>query len=132
MGSHAGKDNGHLLDLCGRIMLTHALDPELVERALGISADDARAMVGGARLSAALDADQSARLALLTNILVRLEIRCRHDSRAIRFALGAPLDALGGAAPADLMGDGIAALRTVRAAIDHVEMPKVRWFRIGH
>ena len=126
------QDDTRLLDLCGRIMLTHGLTPGLAERALGISAEDARAMVDGTPLTVALDADQSVRLALLTNILVRLEIRCRHDARAIRRALQAPLDALGGAAPADRIGDGVDALRAVRAAVDHVELPKVRWWRIGH
>lgn len=53
-------------------------------------------------------------------------------TRAVRLALRTPLDALGGAAPVDRIGDGIAALRTVRAAIDHVEVPSVRWYRIGH
>ena len=126
------QDDARLLDLCGRIMLTHALAPGLAERALGIPAEDSRALVDGTPLSATLDADQSARLALLTNILVRLEIRCRHDGGAIRRALQAPLDALGGAAPTDRIGDGVDALRAVRAAVDHVELPKVRWWRIGH
>ena len=113
-------------------MLTHALDPLLAERALGVSAEDARAVVDGTPLSATLDADQSACLALLTNILVRLEVRCRHDERAIRAALATPLDVLGGTAPVDHVNGDVAALRAVRAAVDHVEAPKVRWWRVGH
>ena len=126
------SENDDLLDLCGRIMLTHALDPCLAERGLGIPREDAQAMVDGTPLAASLDTDQSERLVLLTNILVRLEIACRHDARAMRRALQTPLDALGGAAPAERVGDGVAALRSVRAAIDHVDVPKVRWWRIGH
>lgn len=40
MGGLAEQDT-HLLDLCGRIMLTHALDPGLMENALESTADDA-------------------------------------------------------------------------------------------
>lgn len=121
-----------LLDLCGRIMFTHALDPDLACRALGITDSDARSLIAGERPTFTLGADQSACLPFFANILVRLELRFRHDGDAMRAAFSLPLPALNGAAPADLLSGGIKALRDIRASIDGMAAPTVRWWRIGH
>ena len=125
-------DIAFLLDLCGRIMLTHALDPDLACRALGITDNDARFMIAGEPPTFTLEADQAVRLPLFANILVRLEVRFRHDGDAMRAALCLPLAALDGAAPADLLGGGVKALLDIRASIDSMAVPTVRWWRIGH
>ena len=125
-------DIAFLLDLCGRIMFTHALDPDLACRALGITDNDARSMIAGERPTFPLGVDQAACLPLFANILVRLELRFRHDGDAMRSALSLPLAALNGATPADLLSGGIKALRDIRASIDGMAVPTVRWWRIGH
>jgi len=126
------QDIAFLLDLCGRIMFTHALDPNLACRALGITDNDARSMIAGERSGFTLGADQAACLPLFANILVRLELRFRHDGNAMRAALSQPLATLDGAVPADLLSGGLAALRDIRASIDGMAAPTVRWWRIGH
>ncbi len=126
------KGDADLIDLAGRIMLTHAIDPRHAMCVLGIDRPEAEDLIHAGRLWAPLGVVREGRLRLLVNILMRLEHRLHHDSGAIRHALDAPLDTLGGAAPADLLGGSLEDLRRVRGAIDAVEAPKIKWWRIGH
>ena len=128
----ANHEIAFLLDLCGRNMFTHALDPDLACRALGITDSDARSMIAGERPTFTLETDQVACLPLFANILVRLELRFRHDADAMRAAFRLPLAALNGAVPADLLSGGATALRDIRAGIDGMAALTVRWWRIGH
>ncbi|HEU4959995.1 MAG TPA: hypothetical protein VFT56_06265 [Sphingomonas sp.] len=121
-----------MVDLCGRIMLTHHIKPEHAMRVLRIDRDNAVDMIAQGCTTTRLDEAAQERLRLFVNILHRLEHRLRHDGAAIRIALETPLDALEGKAPAELLGGDIAALHAVRKAIDEIQAPKVKWFRIGH
>ncbi|NTS66823.1 hypothetical protein HRV97_16915 [Sphingomonas sp. HHU CXW] len=103
-----------LLDLCGRIMFTYALDPDLAGCALGIANSDAHSMIADERPTSTLEADQAACLPLFANILVRLELRFRHDGDATRAAFSLPLAALNGAVPANLLSGGVTAARYSR------------------
>ena len=121
-----------LADLVGRLLLTHRLDPDLAMRAVGIEGDVAEEMIATGRISLPLDETQVARLRLLASILVRLEVRFQGDGKRVRAALDMPLDPLGGATIADRIGDGINALRAIRAIIESLEGPKVRAWRVDH
>ncbi len=121
-----------LVDLAGRIMLTHGVDPEHAMRLLAIDRAEAEDMIRLGRLWSPLGIVRHERLKLFVNILTRLEWRLQHDSRAIRHALDRPLDALGGSAPTDLLGGSLEDLRTLRSAIATVEAPTVKWWRVGH
>lgn len=130
-GSQDG-DGAALVDLAGRIMLTHGIDPDHAVRLLGIASGEAEDMIQLGRLWSPLDTARVERLRLFINILMRLEWRLNHDSRAIRHALDLPLDALGGAAPADRFGGSLEDLRELRGAIDSVAAPTIKWWRVGH
>jgi hypothetical protein len=121
-----------LVDLCGRLVLSHAIDPEFAARVLGIEREEAEAMVVGACAVRPLSVGQQERLSLFVNILIRIEWRCQHDSRAIRQALVTPLDGLGGVAPADRLDGDLDALRLIRHMVDQIEVPRIRWWRVGH
>jgi len=118
-----------LADLVGRILFTHRIDPRLVTAAPGIDAAAADDLIACGQLSVAVD---RTRLELFASIMVRLEIRCRHDSKAIRAALDIPLSVLGNRAPIEVVASDVHALRQVRSAIDHVHGPTIRMWRIGH
>lgn len=121
-----------LVDLVGRLLLTHRIDPDLAMRGIGIERAVVEEMIETGRTRVALDADQAARLRLLASILVRLEVRFRGDGRTIRNALETPLDCLGDTSIADRIGDGIDVLRAIRAAIESLEGPRVRTWRVDH
>lgn len=125
-------DVAHLIDLAGRLMLTHAIGLEHAMCLLGIDRAEAEGLVRVGRLRAPLDEFKHDRLRLFVNILLRLEWRLHHDSRAIRLALETPIDALNGAAPADLFGGSLDDLRSLRGAVETIEAPKVKWWRVGH
>ncbi|RIA37085.1 hypothetical protein DFR49_2960 [Hephaestia caeni] len=125
-------DPGDMIDLAGRIMLTHRLAPELAMRALRIERSDAERMIVEGRLSRPLEPTVGERLRLFVNILTRLEHRLRHDSAAIRRAFETPLDALERRSPTDMLNGDAAALFAVRQAIDHIDTPKEKWWRVGH
>lgn len=129
---HAPDADAALIDLAGRFMLTHAIAPEHAMRALRIDRDEALALVAEGRLTRPLDADRRERLLLFVNVLQRLEWRLRHESAAVRHALEAPLDALGGASIGQTLDGSLDELRALRRAVDLVEAPKVRWWRVGH
>ncbi|WP_112381373.1 hypothetical protein [Sphingomonas carotinifaciens] len=121
-----------LVDLAGRIMLTHGIDPDHAVRLLDIDRTEAEDMIQLGRLWSPLDTASVERLRLFINVLMRLEWRLNHDSRAIRHALDLPLDALGGASPADRFGGSLEDLRELRGAIDSVAAPTIKWWRVGH
>lgn len=121
-----------LVDLAGRIMLTHGIDPGHAMHLLDIDRAEAEDMIQLGRLWSLVDTARVERLRLFINILMRLEWRLNHDSRAIRHALDLPLDALGGAAPADRLGGSLEDLRELRGAIDSVVAPTIKWWRVGH
>lgn len=121
-----------LVDQAGRIMLTHRIDPGHAMRLLDIDRTEAEDMIHLGRLWSPVDTARAERLRLFINILMRLEWRLNHDSRAIRHALDLPLDALGGAAPADRFGGSLEDLRELRGAIDSVAAPTIKWWRVGH
>ena len=121
-----------LADLVGRLLLTHRLDPDLTMRGIGIERGVAEEMVETGRIQVALEADQVERLRLFASILVRLEVRFGGDGKRIRVALEMPLDPLGGASIADRIGGGIDGLRAIRVAIESLEGPKVRTWRVDH
>jgi len=125
-------DPGDMIDLAGRVMLTHRLDPELAMRVLRIERGDAERMIVEGRLSRPLYPTAGERLRLFVNILTRLEHRLRHDSAAMRRALETPLDALEGRSPADMLNGDTATLFAVRKAIDHIDTPNEKWWRVGH
>lgn len=77
-----------LVDLAGRIMLTHGIDPGHAMRLLDIDRAEAEDMVHVGRLWSPVDTARVERLRLFINILMGLEWRLNHDSRAIRHALG--------------------------------------------
>ena len=126
------RDRAALVDLASRIILTHGIDPSHAMRLLGIDRAEAQDMVHVGRLWSSVDTARAERLRLFINILMRLEWRLNHDSRAIRHALDLPLDALGGASPADRFGGSLEDLRELRGAIDSVAAPTIKWWRVGH
>ncbi|MWC42589.1 hypothetical protein SAMN05216557_101584 [Sphingomonas carotinifaciens] len=128
------QDEAHaaLVDLAGRIMLTHDIDSDHAMRLLSIDRAEAEDMIHLGRLWSPVGVVRAERLRLFINILIRLEWRLNHDSRAIRHAMNLPLDALGGAAPADRFGGSLEDLRELRSAIDTVAAPTIKWWRVGH
>lgn len=121
-----------LVDQAGRIMLTHRIDPGHAMRLLDIDRAEAEGMIHLGRLWSSVDTARLERLRLFINILMRLEWRLNHDSRAIRHALDLPLDVLGGASPAERFGGSLEDLRELRGAIDSVVAPTIKWWRVGH
>ncbi len=87
------RDGAALVDQAGRIMLTHGIDPNHAMRLLDIDRTEAEDMIHLGRLWSPVDTARAERLRLFINILMRLEWRLNHDSRAIRHALDLPLDA---------------------------------------
>lgn len=121
-----------LLDLAGRIMLTHRIAPEHLHKVIGGDLADAEEIVENGRFERQLDSDTTGLLALFVNVLLRLEWRLRGDGCAIRRAVETPIDELHGKAPADLFGSGPDDLLVLRRAIEMIEAPRERWFRVGH
>lgn len=121
-----------LIDLAGRIMLTHAIDPRHLMNLLGIDKLDAEAIIRTGETSLVAGDDWHDRLQLFVNILVRLECRLRHDSRAIRRALEERLEALQGRSAADWFSGSLDDLRTIRRAIETLELVYEKWWRVGH
>ncbi len=127
----AENPGGALLDLIGRIMMTHRLSPDLLVAALGVSPADAAALIDHGRLPSH-GGIQHDRVRLFANILQRLEWRLRHDASAIRRAFDLPLDTLSGRTPAGMLAGSLDDLRRLRTAIDTIEAPAVKWYRVGH
>lgn len=127
-----GLADAELIDLAGRIMWTHAIDPQHVVCVLGITTPEAEEMVRAGRLAEPLGVDRHEQLLLFVNILARLEHRLRHDSRAIRDALEMPLDILGGETIADRLSGSLDDLRALRHAVEALQVVKEKWWRVGH
>lgn len=123
--------DARLLDLCGRILFTHGIAPAFLARGGAIPPAVAEAWVRGDDIATIVTRTQRERLALVASILVRIELRLRHDSRAIRRFIDLPLAALDGATPGETVGGDLAVLRRLRAAIDQLH-PNEKWWRIGH
>ena len=132
MTAPAPDRTADLIDLAGRIMLTHAIDPRHLMNLLGIDKLDAEAIIRTGETSVVAGDDWHDRLQLFVNILVRLECRLRHDSRAIRRTLEDRIDALQGRSAADWFGGSLDELRTVRRAIETINLTQEKWWRVGH
>lgn len=109
-------DPGWLLDLIGRIMMTHRLPPDYLVATLGMRRDDATALIDHDRQPRGNAAVQADRVRLFANILQRLEHLLGHDGPAIRRAFECPLDELSGRVPAEMLGGTIDDLWRLRAA----------------
>lgn len=121
-----------LLDLAGRIMLTHRIAPDHLQRVIGGDVAEARAVVEAGQMNRRLNAETVEKLVLFVNVLLGLERRLHGEPRAIRRAIETPIDALRGRTPAELFGGELDDLRALRRAIETIEAPKERWFRVGH
>lgn len=115
-----------LADTCARLMLTHRIDRSLVAEALGIAASEVDRTLAGPAIEP--DAELPERLALLVDILMRLEIRMRGDTRLLLETLATPPGTLEGRTPAETMTD-IERLRAVREAIAAMPVPEIRMWR---
>ena len=120
------------LDLCGRIALTHAICVKVIARALRLEPVTARAIVAGTAGEIVHSEEDLERVPLIANILVRIEIRFDHDSRAIRAVLDQPLDRLGGASIGSKLEGNAATLRELRGVIDDLRTVPTKWWRVGH
>jgi len=116
----------------GRLLHTHRLDPGLACPAMEIDADAAERLVSAGEI-VSRSADIAARAALLLNILIRLELHCAHDSRAIAAALERPVAELGRSsidaallAPIDEAG-----LRLLRDLAGTLPLPRVKMWRVA-
>ena len=121
-----------LIDLAGRIMFTHAIDPRHLMSLLGIEKLDAEAIIRTGETSLVAGDDWHDRLQLFVNILVRLECRLRHSSRAISRALEEQLEALQGHSAADKFGGSLDDLRATRHATETLKPAQEKWWRVGH
>ena len=86
-------------------------------------------MIAGAYV--ALDEDAAERMMLFVNIIIRLEIRTRHNSVLIRSLLVGRTTLLGGSSPAELMAKGIEDLRLLRSIIPDLPLPRIRMWRVA-
>lgn len=125
-------DGTELLDLAGRIMLTHQIAPAHLQKVIGGDLATAKAVIERGPTGHPPDKAATERLALFVNVLLRLEGRLLGNGPAIRRALDVPLPVLGNRAPAALFDGSVDDLRAVRMAIDTIEVPQERWFRVGH
>ncbi len=111
----------------GRIAFTHDLDPDPLAVALGLDP------VGMASLISAGDMPALPCLAApaVLNILIRLEVRCGGDSRAIRTAMDRPSDGLGGMSISDALraAPDRKGLWDIRIAAGLLPVPMVRMWR---
>lgn len=115
----------------GRVLYAHRLDPALACEVLGIDAEQATRLGTLGDVVSCRGNDTAERAALLLNTLLRVELRCAHDPRAIAAALERPVPELGGTsigaalrAPID-----VAMLRQLRCAAGAMPMPKVKMWR---
>ncbi len=113
-------------------MLSHRIDAGHLAALLCIKRCHAEQIIHARRCRPSLGAADRTRLRMFANILIRLEWRFQHDSAAIRRALETPIGVLDVVAPADLFGGSLEDLLAVRRAIDAIETPKVKWWRVGH
>lgn len=127
----SGTNPAWLLDLIGRIMMTHRLPWDYLVVALGTAPGDAVALIDHGCLPH-IDHGQTERLRLFANILQRIEHGLGHDGAAIRRAFECPLCVLSGLTPAKMLGGTIEDLWRLRAAIDTIEAPRTKWYRVGH
>lgn len=107
----------------------HRLDAALAAGGLAISRDDAERLKSGDTARTIVVCP--VRAALLLNILVRLELRCRHDGAALRAALERPAEALAGDSIAGQLRDDIdlGGLRLLREVAGILPVPRVRMWR---
>lgn len=115
----------------GRLLHAHPLDPILACSALALSASEAERLVA-ARGIATASFVMPEHAALLLNILVRLEIRCRHDSCALAAAVERPAPELGGQSIGEALRQptDIERLRQLREAAGTLPLPRVKMWRV--
>ncbi|WP_375429471.1 hypothetical protein [uncultured Sphingomonas sp.] len=123
---------GWTLAELGRLLYTHGLAPTLVAKAVGLDQNDvARLMIGeGLSLDALAD---GARAAFVLNVLVRVEVRCCHDTVAIRAALERSLAELGGASISERLSGCTEPedLAVLRLAAGMKPIPKMSMWRVA-
>lgn len=111
----------------GRLLHAHQLDTRLVCSALSLSSDKAERLVaaGETATTGVVPPDHAA---LLLNILTRLEVRCRHDSRALAAALERPAPELDGQSIGEALRQpiDIERLRQLREVAGMLPLPKVK------
>lgn len=117
----------------GRLLHTHQLDTELVVKALGISRDDADRLKRGDVGTPDETVRRYDHAALLLNVLVRLELRCGHDTAALHAALERSVDTLAGDSIAGWLRTDVdlAGLRLLREVAGTVPVLKVKMWRVA-
>lgn len=115
----------------GRLLHAHQLSPDLIAQALIISPDDAARLEQGDTSVLEDVGSRKGHVSLLLNVLVRLELRCGHDSSSLRAALERPADALGGQSIGERLRGSIdlASLRLLREVAGTLPVPKVKFWR---
>lgn len=121
------------LDEIGRLGLTHTLDPAPLAAALGVESIDVGKLIDTGCVSDTLLMTNEAAAAYLLGILVRLEVRCRGDSVAIRTALDRPSPDLSGLSIVQglLARPDIASLAVIHEAAGTLPVPRVRMWRVA-
>ncbi|MBM7406233.1 MULTISPECIES: hypothetical protein [Sphingomonas] len=116
----------------GRLLHTHRLDAGLACSSLGINADEAERLVAAGEIVSSGEG-LAERSAFLLNVLIRLELRCGHDSRAIAAAIERPVAELGGVSIGEALRRPIdvAGLRQPRCVAGTLPLPKVKMWRVA-
>ena len=129
----SGAGDDWTLAEVGRLLWAHGLDPALAAGALGMTVDEAHQIVAGEPLVVAITEERRTRAALLLNVLTRVELRCGHDTVAIRTALDRPIDAIGTLSIAERLLDrpDLASLRELREAAGTMPVPKIKMWRVA-
>ena len=119
------------LDLAGRIMHCHQIEPHYACIALNVSAQEAAALVDCGVISKGFDDHDRERLDRFLNFLIRVEWKLK-ISAEIRRALELPLASLDDKSPAQIFSGSDEEMRRLRDAVDTMSVPKTKWWRVGH
>lgn len=117
----------------GRLVHAHRLDLQLVTAPLGLNADQVGYLQDGYNVFDAVTPDRHEHVSLLLNVLIRVELRCGHDTVAIGAALERPLELLDGASIAERLRTkpGPSYLRLLRDVAGAMPVPKIRMWRVA-
>lgn len=117
----------------GRLLYTHRLDPALAAAALGFGEAQVRTLCGGHVGAGDIPPERHEHVALMLNVLIRIELRCGHDSVAVAAALERPLDLLGGSSIAERLraAPDLAGLRLLREAAGAIPVTKIKMWRVA-
>lgn len=119
------------LDLVGRIMLVHQIEPHHASSALEITIGEAISLTEHGIVPTEFSDTQKARLQRFLNFLIRIEWKLQNNAE-IRRAIELPLACLGDRSPAEILSGSEEDLRLLRGSVDQMEVPKTKWWRIGH